>query len=262
MTFAYAALAVSLVMWLLWARQCQTRNATSVDAAWALLIGACALWFAVSGTGDPGRRALLGTLGALWGLRLGWHLIRDRVLGRAHAGEDGRYAAMRDHWGTRWALNFAWFYQAQAVMVLLFAAPFWWLAQDARPLGTLADIVGVAWWAVTLGMVWLADHQLARWRADPATRGRTCRAGLWSWSRHPNYLGEWLHWLAWPLIAWGTPAMGGFFALAALLYVLLRFVTGIPWTERRALATRPDYAAYQREVPMFFPWGRTSAPRT
>jgi threonyl-tRNA synthetase len=37
--------------------------------------------------------------------------------------------------------------------------------------------------------------------------------------------------------------MGGFLALAALLYVLLRFVTGIPWTERRALATRPEVRA-------------------
>lgn len=38
-----------------------------------------------------------------------------------------------------------------------------------------------------------------------------------------------------------------------LLFVLLRYVTGIPHAERRALATRADYAQYQQTTSAFVP---------
>ena len=57
-------------------------------------------------------------------------------------------------------------------------------------------------WAVAeaAGGEAVADRQLARFKADPANKGRTCRVGLWSVSRHPNYFFEWLHWVAWAVI--------------------------------------------------------------
>ncbi len=45
----------------------------------------------------------------------------------------------------------------------------------------------------------------ARFRANPANQGRTCRAGLWRYSRHPNYFFEWLHWFSYVLLAVGSP---------------------------------------------------------
>jgi len=105
------------------------------------------------------------------------------------------------------------------------------------------------------------------WRADPANRGRTCRRGLWAWSRHPNYFFEWLHWWTYPLLAVGAPwAAATLFAPAFMLFFLFK-VTGIPATEARALVTRgDDYRRYQREVSMFVPWpprrrAATEAPR-
>ena len=47
----------------------------------------------------------------------------------------------------------------------------------------------------------LADSQLARFRANPANRGKTCRSGLWRYSRHPNYFFEWIGWFAYALFA-------------------------------------------------------------
>jgi steroid 5-alpha reductase family enzyme len=117
------------------------------------------------------------------------------------------------------------------------------------------DVLGAA---IVLGAVageTIADRQLARWRADPAHRGRTCRTGLWRWSRHPNYFFEWLHWWAWPILAIGAP--WGWAAVYApiLMLAFILGLSGIPATERRALATRgEDYRRYQRTTSAFFPW--------
>jgi steroid 5-alpha reductase family enzyme len=242
---------LSAALWLLWWWQTRSHDASSVDAAWALGIGACAVWYAASGDGDPARRWLVAALIGVWALRLGLHLVLDRVL-RASA-EDGRYAAMRAHWGASANAHFAWFYQAQALAALLFSWPFLVAAHDPRPLG-LSDVLALAWWASTLAMVTVADRQLARWRADPAHQGRTCRSGWWRYSRHPNYFFEWLHWFAYVALAWGGPGGPWTFAIPALLLVLLLFVTGIPYVEARALKTRgDDYRRYQRETSVFVP---------
>ncbi len=252
--WAWGGLASAMLV--LWAIQCRTRDASSVDAAWALGIGAAAMFFAGTGTSDDGRSWLAAGLVAVWALRLGSHLLIDRVL-QATA-EDGRYAAMRTHWGPRANAHFLWFYQAQALAALLFASPFLLLANDPRPLQPF-DGIWIGWWVITLALVWVADRQLARWRADPLNRGRTCRAGLWSRSRHPNYFFEWLHWFAYVGLAWGGAYGPWTLAIPFILYVLLNYVTGIPYVELRALKTRgDDYREYQRQVPAFVPrfWSR------
>ncbi|MBV8853549.1 MAG: DUF1295 domain-containing protein, partial [Sinobacteraceae bacterium] len=102
---------------------------------------------------------------------------------------------------------------------------------------------------------------LARFRANPAHRGKTCRAGLWRYSRHPNYFFEWLHWFSYVAFAVGAPL--GWLALAGplLMYVFLRYVSGIPYTEAQALRTRgDDYRDYQRRTSMLFPWPPRRAP--
>src|SRR5262249_38496991 len=86
--------------------------------------------------------------------------------------------------------------------------------------------------------------------------GRTCRAGLWRYSRHPNYFFEWTHWFAYPLLAVGA---GGVFWLSAIgpviMLLMLYRVSGIPFTEAQALRSRgDDYRDYQRTTSAFVPW--------
>ncbi len=91
--------------------------------------------------------------------------------------------------------------------------------------------------------------------APPANRGRTCRRGLWRYSRHPNYFFEWLHWWAYALIAWGAAFVWVTVAAPFVMLVFVLFISGIPPTEARALASRgEDYRRYQRETSAFFPW--------
>ena len=140
----------------------------------------------------------------LWSGRLALHLLKDRVIGKE---EDGRYREMRRQWGARAQAEFFWYFQAQALAAALFSVPFLVAMTNGRPFPGAWDAVGAAVWLAAVGGEWLADAQLAGWRADPRNRGRTCRAGLWSWSRHPNYFFEWLHWWSYVLLAAGAPVV-------------------------------------------------------
>jgi steroid 5-alpha reductase family enzyme len=100
-----------------------------------------------------------------------------------------------------------------------------------------------------------ADWQLARFKATPGHAGRICQAGVWNYSRHPNYFFEWLVWCGFALVALAAPwGWLGLLSPALMLYTLLR-VTGIPATEAAALARRGDaYREYQRTTSAFVPW--------
>ena len=220
-----------------------------VDVAWAALMALAALLAAAFGSGTVLSRALLALFGAGWALRLCLHLWR-RVAGEA---EDGRYQALRARWGD-WSPAFFWFFQAQALVVALFALPFAVVATRAADPSPAWIAAAASTWLLAVGGEALADHQLARFRADPANRGRSCRAGLWAWSRHPNYFFEWLHWFTYLLLAAGHPQSLLALAGPASMLLFLYRVSGIPWTEAQSLRSRgDDYRRYQAQVSAFLP---------
>jgi len=232
----------------LWAQR--TRNATLVDAVWASGVGGSAVLLAALGPGAAGPRALLAVAGGAWGLRLGVHLWARVREGH----EDGRYQALRERWGER-PLPWFLFFQFQAALVALFALPF--LPVAANPNGRMhvVTVLAIGLWIVAVGGESMADRQLARFRADPSTAGTVCRQGLWRYSRHPNYFFEWLHWFAYPLLAIGAPMAWLAWLGPVLMYVFLRWLSGIPHTEAQALRSRGDaYRDYQRTTPMLIPW--------
>lgn len=250
--FAAAAILVTAVFLALWRRQCRSRDATSVDVAWAATVGLLALAAASLGSGTVGQRLLAAGLAATWSGRLTWHLLRDRVW--SGHGEDGRYRALRQHWGSTADRGFLWVYGAQALTALLFAAPFVLLAHGSSASISGLQWLGVAWFGVAQALEAVADRQLARFRADPRSRGKACRLGLWRWSRHPNYFFEWLSWCGIGLCAFPVAGWLALLQPAAMLF-LVRFVSGVPWTELQASRTRAeDYRRYQQETNTFVPW--------
>jgi steroid 5-alpha reductase family enzyme len=235
-------------MAILWAIQLRTRDAATADVGWAFLVAGGVVTAALFTDADPMRRLLVGGMATAWALRLGFFLLRDRVIRATE--EDGRYAALREHWGADAPRNFLGFYLAQAIVAGLFTIPIA-AAMRGGPLSWLAVVVVAIWLASLIGET-IADQQLARFRARPENRGQVCRDGLWRYSRHPNYFFEWLHWWAYVVVAEG--ALLTFIGPIAMLLFLFRF-TGIPYTERQALKSRGDrYRAYQRTTNAFFPW--------
>jgi len=232
-----------------------TDKASWVDAFWAGNLAVLAAWYAATAGGDPTRRAVVATVGAAWGLRLAVH-IAIRV---ARGPEDPRYLALRAEWQTNLPVRFLRFYLVQAVVDVVLSVPFLLMALDSAPFGRITELAGVALWAVALAGESVADAQLARFKRDPGNRGRVCRDGLWSVSRHPNYFFEWLLWCAFALMATGAPwGWVSWSAPAMMLYFLLR-VTGIPLTEQQAVRSKgEEYRRYQREVSAFIPMPRTA----
>lgn len=240
------------VMLVLWIVQTRTRDATLVDIAWAANLALLALLYAVAiDDAIPERRALVAGIACVWGLRLAGYLFLHRAHGKP---EDGRYAALRQRWGARANRNFFWFFQAQAALDALLSIPFLLALANSSP-----SLEALEWAGAAIALVGVvgeatADAQLARFKRAGA-RGKTCREGLWRYSRHPNYFFEVVVWIGFALVALAAPH--GWIALFApvLIFSLIWFVTGIPATEAQAVKTRgADYVDYQRTTSMFVPW--------
>lgn len=241
--------AASVVMTATWELQRRTHNAGYVDVAWSYLMGAAAAWYAWSGAGAQLPRVLVAVLGMSWGLRLGTYLLK-RVHGEP---EDGRYKYLREHWHGDQGKLFG-FFVFQAILTAIFSLPFWIVAQNPVAAVTPWTIAGVATWALALGGESIADAQLARFRHDPANKGRVCDIGLWRYSRHPNYFFEWLHWFAYVFLAIGAPYWWVALMGPVLMFLSLFFVTGIPFVEQQSLRSRGDaYREYQKRTSVFVP---------
>ena len=260
------SVALALIMsgaWLAWRG---TGNSGWIDTTWTFGLGAVGVAGAFTPTLTSGsvtaRQLLVAALVALWSLRLGLHIARRT----AGIKDDPRYGKMVAEWGADASRQMFFLAQKQALVSVPLGLSMVLAAWNPLPGLRLQDLIGALVLIVAIVGEGLADAQLRRFRADPANRGRICDAGLWGWSRHPNYFFEWLGWLAYPLLAidfgggyrdypWGFVALAG----AACMYGLLVHVSGIPPLEAHMLERRRDeFRAYQARTNAFFP----APPRT
>jgi steroid 5-alpha reductase family enzyme len=246
------AVALMLCIWWLALR---INNLGIVDIAWSYAFAPVAVFYAATTQGDPARRWLVAGMVALWSLRLGTHLY-IRVVSH-HPQEDVRYAEMRAQWKNHFKLRVLFFFELQAGLIALLSIPF--LIACLNPNRGISSIeyAGMAVWLVALGGEAIADWQLKQFRAGPKNRGQICRAGLWNYSRHPNYFFEWLVWVGFFVFALGSPlGCTTIYCPALMLFFLLR-VTGIPLTEKLSVSSKGEaYREYQRTTSAFVPWFR------
>ena len=231
-----------------WAIATARRNAGLVDIFWSLfiLLGAMAVAITVSATGT--RALLTLTLVAIWALRLAAYLARRNW----SAPEDRRYRAIR----ARNEPGFAWkslylVFGLQAVLAWLVLAPVAASISIDRAIGAL-DIVGAALAAFGIIFEAVGDAQLARFKADPANGGRVMDRGLWRYTRHPNYFGEFCVWWGLYVIALGAGAWWTLFS-PLLMSVLLLKVSGVTLLEKDIGERRPLYRDYIARTNAFFP---------
>jgi steroid 5-alpha reductase family enzyme len=243
---------VAAMMFALWLIHLLIRNAAIVDAGWAAALGILALYYAVAGPGYPARKWAIASMAGFWGLRLAAYLLLSRVVGQP---EEGRYVQLRKEWKNHLALRFLFFFEFQALLVAVLSLPFLLTCLNTRaPLGRVEKFAAGLWLVSMIGEV-IADLQLNAFKKNPENHGKTYRAGLWKYSRHPNYFFEWLIWVSYAVFALASPwGWIGLISPALILYFLLG-ITGIAATEAQALRTRGnEYRAYQRTTSTFVPW--------
>ena len=253
---AAAAVALSLIMAGAWKVQRVTGNSGWIDVIWTFGTGAVACGLALLPLQDQDfagwRQLVSAAFAACWSLRLGWHIaMRTRSVD-----DDPRYRAKLDGWGPRAAIRLFWFLQAQAAVALVLVAAVMLAAHQPEPSLRWQDVLAIAVFLAGAGFEALADAQLQRFKRTSSDKLAVCDFGVWRWSRHPNYFGEWLGWCAWPLFAIGTGYPAGWLALLAPLFIYwtLIYASGIPPLEEHMAKSRPRaFAAYKDRTNAFFP---------
>ncbi|HET6423454.1 MAG TPA: DUF1295 domain-containing protein [Planctomycetaceae bacterium] len=252
-TWLMAFLELGLIlatMTLMWLVSLRLRDASIVDPFWGMgFVGLAWTSYFWQPTTAP-RSLLLCGLVTLWGLRLSLYLLW-RNAGRS---EDHRYASMRQYHGYRfWWVSLFTVFLLQGIILWVVALP---ILMTAVPTIHSAwspwDAAGMTLCGIGVFFETVGDWQLARFRADPANHGKVLQHGLWRYTRHPNYFGDFCVWWGIYLIAF---AGGAWWTIVSpmVMSVLLMRISGVTLLESTIQERRPDYADYCRATNAFFP---------
>ena len=227
------------------------RNVNIVDGMWPLMFLIAALCYAVTLDSQSSRSLLVLSLVLLWSLRLSAHIFR-RNWGED---EDYRYQRIRANNSPNFAFKSLYIvFGLQALLAWIISMPLLPAISSAQALGLL-DLAGIALWLLGFFFEIVGDWQLARFRGAPDSKGKVLDTGLWRYTRHPNYFGDFCVWWGYYLIA--VSAGGWWTVLSPLLmsFLLLK-VSGVALLERDIGERRPQYAEYMARTNAFFPGSR------
>jgi len=249
--FLMAALAIACQMVFLWLLSIPLRNVSIVDIGWGMGFVLVA-WVAAPKTGGP--PTVLYSLVTVWGVRLAWHLwLRNH--GKP---EDYRYVAMREKHGS----SFVWssllrVFALQGVIMWLIALPIMVAGAEAisEPCWILTGC-GCALWSIGMFFEVVGDWQLARFKSNADNQGKVMDSGLWKYTRHPNYFGEfliwWGHWLVCLALNDPTKIWWTIISPALMTFLLLK-VSGVALLEKAMKKRSPEYESYIQRTSAFFP---------
>jgi steroid 5-alpha reductase family enzyme len=231
-----------------WACSLWQRNVAIVDSLWSLMFVLAAFTYAHGALSAGPRSVLTLALVTVWALRLSLY-ITWRNFGHD---EDRRYQAIRARNEPHFAIKSLYLvFGLQALLAWVISLPLLGALLNPGPLGVM-DWAGAMLWMVGFAFEAGGDWQLARFKSAPANQGKVMDQGLWRFTRHPNYFGDFCIW--WGLYLLAVSA-GAWWSIAgpALMSVLLLRVSGVTLLERDIGERRPQYAEYARRTNTFFP---------
>lgn len=254
---------------LTWLVSLARRNVAIVDSMWSLFFLAAALTYASVSAGAgatapaPPNFTIMWTWGArtvlvvllvmIWALRLAVYIT---VRNWGH-GEDSRYVAIRRRNDPGFAFKSLYLvFILQALLAWVISLPLLGAALSPAPqsLGWL-DVAGIVLWATGLFFETVGDWQLSLFKRDPANRGAVMDRGLWRYTRHPNYFGDFCVWWGLYLIALSGGAWWSIVG-PVLMSTLLMRVSGVTLLEKTIGKRRAGYDEYVKRTNAFFPGPR------
>jgi len=195
------------------------------------------------------RPLLASCLVYIWAIRLGTFLFA-RI---RRDGKDGRFDSIKPDF-----FRFLMTWEIQSLWVFLTAFCVYIVNSSSEQVGLDAlDYVGLVVWVIGFSIEAIADRQKSVWRSNPENKGRFIEYGLWYYSRHPNYFGEFTLWTGQFLI--GASVFEGKQWVAVIspifVYCLLNFLSGVPLLEkkmRKKWGGQPDFENYIDTTSVFF----------
>ena len=197
------------------------------------------------------RELIVSLLVIIWSLRLSFFLYL-----RIHrTGKDGRFDQLKTspiRFLVPWTLQGLWVFLTMIVVIVINSQA------DSAPALEIWDYIGLSIWILGFGIETIADNQKTVFNREPNNQGKWIDSGLWSYSRHPNYLGEIILWTG--IAFFGISCFTGLERVAWIspifIYILLTKVSGTPILDKRALekwGDDPEYQKYRDNTPALIP---------
>ena len=241
----FPMLIAALICWMI---SYVKKDVSIVDSLWSIFF-IIASSYAYMQLEEPSLRAMIVMLlVTIWGIRLSLY-ITIRHWGHA---EDHRYQEIRSNNSPYFKFKSLYLiFGFQAAIAWVIALPLFYSISSSSEL-TVFDYLGVCLWIVGMYFESVSDYQLYKHKADPANTGRIMGSGLWKYSRHPNYFGEFLIW--WGYFCFAISSGNYLTIISPLLmtFLLMKF-SGVFLLEK-TMKQRPGYAEYMNSTNAFFPW--------
>ena len=234
----------------IWLIQVRLRDAGVIDFYWAPGFFVILLVTGVVSGFNSAVLTMVGLVG-LWSYRLTSHLVERH---RNATAEDGRYAAMRAAGGASyWWTSLFKIFLLQGLLQWMIATPIHVLSGlDGSVLFPAILLAGLVLYGAGMAIETISDRQLRAFKMRKPIDGSLLSSGLFSISRHPNYLGEMVLWTGLALVAFAFSGSMWAFAGPLLLIVTMVFVS-IPLTEDYLRQTKPAFETWASRTPMLIP---------
>lgn len=224
------------------------KNPSIVDTSWSIGLMMSGLIY-LSATPINLRKIIIASLLIAWALRLAGHLWLTRLrIGHI----DKRYTNISREWKINPDLGFFLNFQLQSALIFIISFVFFFISLSSIKTLSMVDLIAIMLILIGISGESIADVQLERFKKT--SPGQVCDAGLWYYSRHPNYFFDWITWLGFTLF--GVQSSYGYlsFISVGVLYFIFTQITG-PITERGSINSRGEaYLQYQSSTSMFIPW--------
>ena len=244
---ALVILGLMLVVWLI---SLPLKDVSIIDLVWGAGFAVVAWSSFIIGNSSSITIWLLLGLTTIWGMRLSAYLAWRNV-GKP---EDRRYAKMREKWGSLFPI-------VSLFTVFLLQGVVMWVVSLPVQYGVQHGAAGWSPWHLVGGFAWLVgiffeavgDWQLARFKSKPENNGKVLDEGLWRYTRHPNYFGDFCVWWGLYLVAIGGGAPWWTAIGPLVMSGFLMFLSGVTLLEKDLKQRKPDYADYIERTNAFFP---------
>lgn len=192
---------------------------------------------------------IVNILVTVWAIRLAFHLyVRNRK-----RDEDFRYQKLKLKWVKNF--NFKLFTEVfllQGCILYLVALPIIWINTHPQDLTWQILSIALPIWLIGFVLETSADLELAFFKKNPSNKKKLLTAGLWSYVRHPNYLGELVQWWAIWLIAAPLPFGWALVVSPLLLSFLIVNISGVKPLEEK-FQKHAEFKVYLEKTPSLIP---------